>query len=308
MPVDPAAVIAEVLGEPAAEMRNPANADYRCPFIDAECTKRSQALHGPYPVCSVFKPSGRGANRHTKYVCLCPKRFFEIDILGEVVSRCWPGTPPTNPQYVHEIKMSHFGNVDFVVADVAANGSVSQFVSVELQAVDCTGSVFDAYDALTRNAMLDEMPEFGLNLANVFKRYVTQLIGKGYFHHHWGTKIVSVVQDVVFEDIKKRTNFPSINLDQANIVFMAYSFDKDPATGRYVPKLSSVVGTHHSNLQNAILYRTPPSKRDFCARIEAQLRKGELHVGVPEEINLAEEQCTDVGDEFGPPLTTDSSN
>lgn len=278
-------------------MRNPANADYQCPFINDTCTKRAQSVKGPYPLCSVFQPQGRGRKRTKRFVCLCPKRFFEIDILKEVVDRCWPGEPPLNPQYVHEIKMSHFGNVDFVVADIDDAQKVRQFVSVEVQAVDCTGSVYDAYEALITNTMLDQEPKFGLNLANVFKRYVSQLIGKGYYHHHWGTKIVSVVQDLLLDDIRKRTNFPDVSLDQANIIFMAYEFGPDESQQRIVPRLKTVAGTHHSYLQSAILYRTPPSKETFCERIEAQLKKKQAHIGIPEEVNLAETEIAPSFDE-----------
>jgi hypothetical protein len=287
--VDPADYVAEILGEPSASMRNPANADYQCPFINSECTKRAQSVTGPYPVCSALRHEGK-KTKTRRFVCLCPKRFFEAEILPEVVNRCWPGPPPENPQYVHEIKMSQFGNVDFVVADIK-DGKVLQFVSVETQAIDITGSLYPAYEALTSNQMLDHPPSFGLNYANVYKRYVTQLIGKGYFHHHWQTKIVSVVQDIVFDDIQKRTNFPSIPLAQANIVFMSYRFEFDQVEARFKPILDKVVGTHHSNLQNAVLYQTPPSREKFCERIELQLKKGRAHVGPPDEINMAEESA-----------------
>ena len=290
MSVDPALYIAEILGEPAAEMRNPANAEYQCPFINSECTKRA---HGgtagyPYPVCSAFQYQGRKVKTR-RVVCLCPKRFFEVEILPEVVKYCWPGKPPANPQYVHEIKMSHFGNVDFVIADINKGGHVDQFVSVELQAVDTTGSIYPAYEALITNQLLDEAPGYGFNLANVFKRYVTQLIRKGYFHHLWGTKIVSVIQDVVFDDIYKRTKFPEMKLEEANIVFMSYKFVPDEEKRRFVPVLDRVVGTHHNMLQNAVLYQLAPSREKFCERIETQLKKGQAHFGKPDEINIAEE-------------------
>ncbi len=40
MPIDPTSIIIEILGEPSAEMRNPVNADYECPFINSRCVKR----------------------------------------------------------------------------------------------------------------------------------------------------------------------------------------------------------------------------------------------------------------------------
>jgi hypothetical protein len=46
-----------------------------------------------------------------------------------------------------------------------------------------------------------------------------------------------------------------------------------------------------------VLYRTPPSKQAFCDRIEAQLKKGQAHIGIPEEMNLAETEMAPTFDE-----------
>ena len=97
-----------------------------------------------------------------------------------------------------EVKMEGFGNVDFVIADVGDDGEVSQFLSVELQAIDITGSAFDAYQALRAGNDLEKRPTYGFNWDNVYKRYITQLIRKGYFHHHWKSKIVAVIPEQVY--------------------------------------------------------------------------------------------------------------
>jgi hypothetical protein len=277
VPVDPTHVIGEILGEPAAEMCKPVNVGYQCPFINSECTKRSQGIEGPYPVCSVWRWSGRKRDAAPKnLVCVCPRRFYQVDFLHDVLRRCWPGQPPNNPQYVHEVTMGNFGTVDFVIADVLADGHVREFISVELQAIDITGSCLPAYQAAIASEQLVAKPSYGFNYANVYKRFVTQLIGKGYFHHHWETKIVAVVQDIVFRDFMQRAPFPELSMDQSNVVFMSYRFQPDESTGQRRMKLvlDRVYPTHHSNLQNAVLYKTPPSKSEFCERITRQLRGG----------------------------------
>lgn len=106
-----------------------------------------------------------------------------------------------------EVKMEGFGNVDFVIADVGQDGEVEQFLSVELQAIDITGSAFKAYQALRAGEDLEKKPTYGFNWDNVYKRYITQLIRKGYFHHHWKSKIVAVIPEQVYEYIKGRAGF-----------------------------------------------------------------------------------------------------
>src|SRR3546814_6532464 len=105
--------------------------------------------------------------------------------------------------------MEGFGNVDFVIADVKSDKEIDQFLSVELQAIDITGSVFPAYQALRAGEDLEKKPTYGFNWDNVYKRYITQLIRKGYFHHHWKSKIVAVIPEQVYQYILGRAAFRS---------------------------------------------------------------------------------------------------
>ncbi len=262
-------------------MRDPAGAGYRCPFTEETCVKYfASKKKESVPVCSVWKWGGKvkeGKPERAQLVCVCPKRFREINILADVIKHCWSGPAPKNPALVREIKMGQkkdtIGNVDFVVADLSDDGKVKEFISVELQAVDTTGSYVTAYAAHLKSELMAKRSGFGFNMANVYKRFVTQLIAKGYYHHHWKTKVVAVVQDVVFDDIYQRGKFQiSADARDSNIVFMVYKFVPDvKKPGHFVFELDRVVGTHHTNLQNAVLYKTPPSRQEFCEKIQSKL-------------------------------------
>ena len=173
--------------------------------------------------------------------------------------------------------MKDFGNVDFVIADVDEEGDIGQFLSVELQAIDITGTVMDAYLALRAGEQMDRKKSYGLNWGNVYKRYITQLIRKGYFHHHWGTKIVAVMQDVVYQYVRDWADFmrsTDVKGDAVNIIFMSYRYQDDPnAPGvkRFV--LDEVEGTSHANLQAAVLYKPAPARNQFCAQIQKALAR-----------------------------------
>ena len=272
MPFNPETVVGEVLGRPALKGIDPAASNYECPFLKTTCIKRSTLLPGQqYPVCSI-------QTRREGYVCVCPKRFYAVDFLQDVITHCWPGaTPPANPQIAPEVTMKGFGNVDYVIADVGEDGNVQQFLSVELQAIDITGSVMKAYAALLKGEDLERKPTYGLNWDNVYKRFVTQIIRKGYFHHHWGTKIVAVVQDVVYKYICERFEFmrsPDVKSQTTNIIFMTYRFAPD--TGNLPSQklvLDKIEGTSHSNLQQAVLYKEAPSRAAFCDQIKRSLKR-----------------------------------
>lgn len=174
-----------------------------------------------------------------------------------------------------EVTMEDFGNVDFVIADVQDDGEISQFISVELQAIDITGSVFKAYKALREGIDLDKRPSYGFNWDNVYKRYVTQLIRKGFYHHHWKSKIVAVIPEQVYQYIKRRADFmrsSDVKSSQVNIVFMTYQLEDDPdRAGQFRPKLVTVEGTSHSSLQSAFLYKQAPTKEAFSKQIKRSL-------------------------------------
>jgi hypothetical protein len=229
-------------------------------------------MAGPYPVCSIWR---RG--KTPRLVCVCPKRFFEADFLHEVVEKCWKGNPPSNPQIAHEVKMDSFGTVDFVIADIDQESKqVLEFLSIELQAVDITGSVEPAYSAVLCNKnLLAEKISYGFNWANVRKRYIAQLITKGFYHHHWGTRIISVVQTALYEAIRKDIQFDELPPDgNCNIIFMLYDYKPatDKGDGAFQLALDKVIGTSHNSLMLGSLYRTPPPKIKFCEKIIDRLQ------------------------------------
>lgn len=281
LPYNPEAIIGEVLGTRALKGADPAAKTFECPYIKSTCPKRSTNLpKESYPVCTIWKGNPSAPAPGADLICVCPKRFHAINFLSDVVAHCWPGAAPANPRIAPEVKMEGFGNVDFVIADVGADDQIGQFLSVELQAIDITGSVFPAYQALRAGHDLERRPTYGLNWDNVYKRYVTQLIRKGYFHHHWKTKIVAVIQEQIYRNIVERAAFmrtTDVKGGDVNIIFMTYRFDHDPdRPGQYHPILTTVEGTSHASLSQAILYKEAPTRDAFCARISASMKRTDL--------------------------------
>jgi hypothetical protein len=280
MPFDPQDAIVEILGRTAVPGVSPENQNFACPFIQKPCPKRSTKLDNePYPVCSLWKPLKTEAGTDREVICICPKRFYQVDWLNAVVENCWPFDPPANPVVATEVKMSGFGNVDFVIADQNEDGEIGNFLSVELQAIDITGSVFPAYEALRAGQTLPKKPTYGFNWDNVYKRYITQLVRKGYFHHHWGTKIVAVIQDQVYDYMIKKADFmrsTDVRNSTVNIVFMTYTFEEDPERpGQFVPQMKRIEGTSHASLQQAILYKEAPSRDAFKEKISVALTRSD---------------------------------
>lgn len=250
--------------------RSPVTADYLCPFINSTCVKRGHHLEGPYPVCSVWHRKAA-----PRLITTCPKRFFQADIITDVIQNCWPGEPPANPQAAYEVGMERFGTVDMVIADIDADrGIVREFVSVELQAVDLTGSVEPAYSAVL-NSQPHVETTYGVNWANVRKRYMDQLISKSFYHHRWGTRVVPVMQTPLYDYLQEKIRFDEHLPGQhtaVDVMFMLYDYEELPEQGAAHNLIfDRAVGTSHSSLMTHTLYQTPPSKEVFKARILKRL-------------------------------------
>lgn len=206
---------------------------------------------------------------------MCPKRFFQANLVADVLKYCWPGVPPAKPQIAYEVQLKSFGMVDLVIAEIDDAGEVKEFVSVELQAVDITGTVEPAYQALLNSSHVDGKMSYGLNWANVRKRYVSQLISKGFFHHHWGSKIVSVLQEPLYAEFRKSIAFDELDAksETSNVVFMLYDFTDNLDLGSPHRSLAftRAVGTSHNSLMTGSLYRRPPERSVFCTKILERL-------------------------------------
>lgn len=264
---DPTKYIAEILGQKPYLGLDPSDQNFHCPFTKKQCSKRANDI--PYPVCTIKRKNSGDP------VCVCPKRFYEIDFVSDVLKYAWPFLPPKNPVVATEVKMEGFGNVDYVLADKGATGKIENFLSIELQAIDITGTVKDAYESIVSGQYLINKKNYGLNWKNVYKRYIHQLISKGFYHHHWESKIIAILQDKLYNYMKEDASFlmtKNVKDKNTNIIFMVYKFEYDTKSN-LVWTLDNVEGTHHSNLQSAILYKTPPSRSAFCQKIEAALSR-----------------------------------
>lgn len=266
----PERIIGEILGTPAAQQRSPVNAGYLCPFINGECTKRGHHLEGPYPVCSVWH-----LKKSPRLITICPNRFFQAAIKEDVIQHCWPGQAPANPRVAYEVSMEKFGTVDMVIADLDQSaGVIRQFVSVELQAVDLSGTVEPAYSGVLNNLEMVET-NYGVNWANVRKRFVEQLVSKGFYHHQWGTRVVAVMQTPLYDKLREHIQFDELSVGKRGVVdvmFLLYDYlESSGDNGDHKLMFDRAVGTSHSSLMMHTLYQNPPPKHAFAARILERL-------------------------------------
>ncbi len=169
-----------------------------CPFLEANCTKTLS--DGLISGACTLQPATSGP------VICCPNRLYAEDyrILSDVATSAFgEGTRLIPAQeaararhdgrnvavfgkrWGKELRLPQKGGrgayfVDWILALIDADGSLGDFVAVEVQAIDTTGNYRKERDAYLRNRAFTGSSKAGLNWENVSKRILPQIIYKGH--------------------------------------------------------------------------------------------------------------------------------
>jgi len=239
--------------------------EYSCPFLQQRCLKKSHSTPlVPSGTCSIVK-SGHP-------IIICPYRFYEKEkrLLFAVAEKIWP--PKTNRALlVPNIKVTGAGNVDWFIVQ-SKKKSIEDFIGVEIQAIDITGSVQPALERFRSKLPPAGGDKFGINYKNVSKRMLPQLLEKGRCFKSWSKKLAVIVQDQLFEDLKKRLGLKSIPLEAADIAFFVWAFNTSSDT-QYTLELSQIFGMSHESLLTHIMYSDLPSLDEIKSKLKARMQK-----------------------------------
>lgn len=194
--------IAELFGY-RPESKSPKALKFRkekqCPYIGGDCTKRFSDGERS-GVCAVVLPDGN-------FVICCPNRLYagNYQILSDVAESAFGKKMRLLPAH-KAIKESMAGDVvavfgkrwgkelrlpsrgasrgggyfvDWILA-LIGGGTLKEFIAVEVQTIDTTGSYRRERDAYIKGDKFHGMSIAGLNWENVSKRILPQIIYKGH--------------------------------------------------------------------------------------------------------------------------------
>jgi hypothetical protein len=138
--------------------------------------------------------------------------------------------------------------VDWVLAKINKLGELVEFVAVEVQTIDTTGTYRPGYDALKKDRSIAKTTA-GLNWENVAKRILPQLIYKGQILQReelCKSGLFFVCPAPVFERIMSRLGgregLIRYALQPASITFAVYDYDMpvDTRPGNLIPLKNSL--------------------------------------------------------------------
>lgn len=182
--------------------------DQRCPFIGRKCYKvRKSAPDMAIGTCTVFY------GRRQEPIVICPTRLIER---GQVFTDCFhlltTHEPGNELHLVAEVPIPG-GSVDYFLVS-AWNGRVRDFVGIEIQTLDTTGTVWPERQrflhglGISHEQNAGEMGRpFGINWKMTAKTTLLQIHHKIQTFEHLNKKLVLVMQDMLLDYMAREFNF-----------------------------------------------------------------------------------------------------
>ena len=182
-----------------------------CPFLDRKCMKiRKSQPEISIGTCSVFYGKAK------RPLVICPFRLLERrQIFVDCLHLLTTHDPGNELHIVPEVWVPG-GSVDYFLVSVR-DGKVKDFVGMELQALDTTGTVWSARQRFLRkigvNSVREDPPPYktyGMNWKMTAKTILVQLHHKIQTFEALNKHLVLVVQDFLLEYLRKSFQFSHV--------------------------------------------------------------------------------------------------
>lgn len=204
-----------------------------CSYIGRRCVKRRKTA----PDVSIGTCSVNYGVKAPKNIIICPFRFLERkQVFTDCIHLLTHKEPGDELHVVSEVAVPG-GSVDYCLVAVR-KGKVVDFVGIELQAVDTTGTVWPTRQRflsalrLTEETTLDK--GFGMNWKMSAKTILVQLHHKVETFEHVGRYFVLVIQDHFLNEMIKSFSFGHVGEAKLgnHMHFHAYSLTQTAADYR----------------------------------------------------------------------------
>jgi hypothetical protein len=240
--------IAEVFGFPIDNLSDKATRHREnrlCPFNNKvpNCTK--DKAKNPLGVCSVF-------DSQRTPVITCPVRFRQDWLIAEHAAQFFfdEGQPWTS---LTEIRINDAegisaGNIDLVLVAYDEHGRLTDFGSLEIQAVYISGNIRTHFENYMENPVgyttgkasnLSNFPRPDY-LSSSRKRLLPQLLYKGSILKSWKKKQAVALNRGFYDTLPV---FDEVSREEADIVWLVYDLQLDTNTNEYELKLYKTVYT-----------------------------------------------------------------
>ncbi|MDE0507288.1 MAG: NotI family restriction endonuclease [Gammaproteobacteria bacterium] len=203
--------------------------DQHCPYVDKKCFKVRKSQPGiSIGTCTTLY------GKELFPIMICPSRLLERQQIFVDCLHLLQGHIPGNELHIISEVRVPGGSVDYFLVS-ALEGKVKDFVGIELQTLDTTGTVWPERQRLLMKLGIDVLEEdaisnkpFGMNWKMTAKTILVQLHHKAQTFENLNKRLVLVLQDRLLDYMKREFNFEHIgnarNSDPMH--FHSYSLSK----------------------------------------------------------------------------------
>ncbi len=216
-----------------------------CPYNNIVPTCTKDKVYDPLGVCSMYSSKGDIA-------VICPVRFRQDWlVLQNAAEFFFP--KDTKWTSLSEIRLPDkngipAGNIDSVLVAYDANGNITDFGALEVQAVYVSGNIRNVFNEYMKNSLSNDVlidsaikayphPDY---LSSSRKRLAPQLLYKGGILHEWKKKMAIVVHSAFFNTLPV---LQEVSKEEAEIAWLVYELLLDENTHRYKLTLSRTIYT-----------------------------------------------------------------
>lgn len=218
----------------------------QCPFINRRCYKvRKSEPSVSIGTCTVLY------GKPPEPVIICPTRLIER---GQIFTDCFhlltTHEPGNELHIVPEVSVPG-GSVDYFLVSVK-DGRVRDFVGIELQTLDTTGSVWPERQRLVRDLGVTRLQtgeeldtSYGMNWKMTAKTILVQMHHKAQTFEHVNKKLVLVIQDRLLSYMTREFKFDHLKspaLQGDSVHLHAYRMARG-AEGSYKLSMATRIST-----------------------------------------------------------------
>lgn len=216
-----------------------------CPYLERKCIKvRKSEPEVSIGTCSVLY------GEETKPIIICPFRLLERhQIFTDCLHLLSVHEPGNELHIIPEISIPG-GSVDYFLASVK-NEKICDFVGIELQTLDTTGTVWPERQRFVKSLGLPTVREdvasyktFGMNWKMTAKTILIQLHHKIQTFEHMSKHLVLVIQDHLLAYLQKEFQFSHLKSARLGDPMHIHSYSMKKSKGRgYRLELDSRLST-----------------------------------------------------------------
>lgn len=179
----------------------PISAEARCPFLNDRCRKtRKSNPNETIGTCSI--------SHSQKNLVMCPYRMLEQN---QIFHHCIPLLQSAAGDAIHIVPEVQVPGGNICLVAVRHN-EIADFVGIELQSVDTTGTLWPHRQNLLPQAdqMRNSVGSFGINWKMTAKTILIQFLHKTRTYEELNKKLVIVFQDHLFDYIRREFQFDEL--------------------------------------------------------------------------------------------------